>query len=135
MDDSGINSFEEFLFFYFVAGFIIGLLWGVLEAHVLLGPFATTTRRHAWRLRLTRWLAPFGIAHVAFALVALAACQPPSDAPMVPEIASRAHCAAREARVFLVLGLVAVVLLASPHLPVLQDVPRLTVLGERAPWE
>jgi len=60
MNESGINSFDEFVLFYLFAGCIVGLLWAVFEADVVLGPISTYGRRHARRLRLTRWLAPLG---------------------------------------------------------------------------
>ena len=71
MNESGINSFEELMLLYFFAGYVIGWLWAVLEAGVVLGPVAEYGQRHARRLRIARWLVPLGAVHVAFALIAL----------------------------------------------------------------
>lgn len=108
MTESGINSFDEFLLFYLFAGFVVALLWAMLEADVVLGSVTDDRRRRERRLRVTRLLAPLGIAHVAFALVALDAARLPGDDPVDGTTRARHQRAATEAAVSLGLGVVVV---------------------------
>lgn len=135
MNESGINSFDEFVLCYLSAGFVVGLLWAVLEADVVLGPVAEDGRRRARRLRVTRWLAPLGIAHIAFALIALDASRAPSDEAAGGEALASHKRAATEAWLSLALGLIVLVMATAPHLPVLQELPAVDALARRAPWE
>ena len=135
MNESGINSFEELMLFYFFAGYVIGLLWAVLEAGVVLAPVAEYGRRHARRLRLTRWLAPLGAVHIVFALIALDASRISGDDAVAREVSAVHRRPATEAALSLALGLVVLLLVAAPHLPVLQELPPVDALARRAPWE
>jgi hypothetical protein len=135
MNERGINSFEEFLLFYVFAGFIVVLLWAVLEADIVLGPVRETAERRARRLRISRVLAPLGVVHVGFALVAAdAARSDPDDAADEPATRRRRRAAA-EASAFLAVGIVVLLVASSAHLPLLQDVPGARILGEVIPWE
>lgn len=135
MSESGINSFDEFLLFYLFSGFVIALLWAVLEADVVLGPIGDFAGRHARRLRVTRWLAPLGIVHVAFALVAYDASRFPNDELVSSTVDQDRRRAAVEATVFLAVGAVLFLLVAGPHLPVLQELPAADAISRRTPWE
>ena len=135
MNERGINSFEEFLLFYVFAGFIVVLLWAVLEADIVLGPVSETAERRARRLRISRLLAPLGVVHVSFALLAADAARPdPDDATDEPAIRQRRRATA-EASAFLAVGIVLFLVASSSHLPLLQDAPGVRILGEVIPWE
>jgi len=135
MNESGIDSFDEFVLFYLFAGCIVGLLWAVLEADVVLGPIDTYGRRHARRLRLTRWLAPLGVVHIAFALIALDATRAPSEVSIDSGARAVHRRAVIEAGLSLALGVVLLLLVTGPHLPVLQELPAVDALARSAPWE
>jgi hypothetical protein len=111
MNERGINSLTEFLLFYAFGGLIIGALWAALEADVLLGNASKSTEARARRRRITRRLAPLGVLHVGFALLAMHASGVDPEGSDDEPVARRR--AAREARVFLALGVVAVALLAG----------------------
>ena len=113
MNESGINSFEEFLLLYLFAGLIIGALWVILEADVLLGPVDEAEARRRRRLRITRALAPLGVAHIGFALLAASAARRDPEDHLEEAVDGRCRRATVEARIFLVLGLVAVGLAAT----------------------
>jgi hypothetical protein len=133
MNESGINSFDEFLLFYLSFGFLVGLLWGILEADIVLGPVNEIASRRRRRQRLTRALAPLGALHVGFALLAAdAARREPDD-----EQATDGHRrrAALEARLCLGIGLAVLALAAAPHLPGFDDAPGMTALVDAIPWE
>ena len=134
MNESGINSFDEFLLLYLYSGFIIGLFWVILEADIALGPVTERAARHRRRLRLTRALAPLGALHVGFALLASGAARPDPDDERAASDTSCRH-AAREARLFLCIGLAVLGLAMLPHLPVVADAPGMTVLTSALPWE
>jgi hypothetical protein len=134
MNEGGINSFEEFLLFYLFAGFIISLLWTILEADVALGPVSEIAERRSRRLRITRVLAPLGVVHVAFALLAADAARRDADDVAAPTDRARGR-AVREATAFVLAGIVVLLAAASPHLPILQDAPGASALAEALPWE
>lgn len=71
----GLGSFDELILLYGWAGFIVALLWGCLEADVVLGDVEGWPAREVARLRRTRLLAPLGVIHIAFALLALSAAR------------------------------------------------------------
>jgi hypothetical protein len=133
MNESGINSFEEFLLFYFFAGFIVLLLWGSLEADIALGPVAETDIRRRRRQRLTRVLAPLGVLHIAFALLAADAARAYPDGEQ--QAYGRQQRAALEARICLGLGLAVLTMAALPHVPGFENAPGLAALIETIPWE
>ena len=107
MNQPGINSFEEFLLYYFFAGIIVGALWVILEADIVLGPVSGEPDRRATRLRLTRALAPLGIVHVGFALIAADAARASTDEDARAHDDHARRRAAIEARAFLALGVLA----------------------------
>jgi hypothetical protein len=135
MTERGINSFDEFLLVYLFSGFIIGLLWAMLEADVAQGPVSGLAERRARRLQTSRLLAPLGIAHVGFALLAAdAARRDPDDAANEPADGRRRRAAA-EATAFLVVGVALLVAVSSTHLPMLHFAPGASALAEVIPWE
>src|SRR3954451_2217746 len=71
MNEPGINSFDEFLLFYLAFAFVIGALWVILEADLLLGPSDTADERRQRHRRPSYGLLPPGLVHVAFALIAI----------------------------------------------------------------
>lgn len=134
MTERGVNSFDEFLLYYVFAGFIIGALWGVLEAHILLGPIATAGDRRARQRRLTRFLAPLGIAHPAFALIAIDVNRREEDEPSgVHEETRRRNLA--EAKFFALAGGVLLAVCCAPHLPAVQSFPGIEAVERAIPWE
>jgi hypothetical protein len=135
MNERGINSFEEFLLAYLFAGFIVSLLWAILEAGVVLGPVDGTADRRTARRRISRMLAPLGIVHVGFALLAADAARPdPDDSANALTDRHRGR-AATEAKAFLAAGIVVLLAISSPHLPMLDDLPGASALVEALPWE
>ena len=133
MNESGINSFEEFLLFYLAAGFVIGCLWAILEAHVLLGPADAAADRRTRQRSLSRVLAIGGVAHAAFALVAVDLNRAGDVEPATDERARRR--AQTEARIGLIVGCAVLVLLALPHVPVLEAFPGVSAIERLVPWE
>ncbi|HEX4819980.1 MAG TPA: hypothetical protein VFV00_07215 [Acidimicrobiales bacterium] len=133
MNESGINSFEEFLLFYIATGFVIGCVWAVLEAHVLLGPADAAADRRARQRALSRVFAIGGIAHAAFALVAVDLTRASDVEPATDERARRR--AQTEARLGLVVGCAVILLLSLPHIPVLGAFPGVSAIEGLAPWE
>jgi hypothetical protein len=102
MNESGINSFEEFLLFYLATGFVIGALWAVLEYDVLGGPEAGIGQRRTRQLRITRMLAPLGVVQPAFALIAMDASRR-DDVVALSDQRLRTRVA-REARLWTAVG-------------------------------
>ena len=133
MNESGINSFEEFLLFYFAAGFVICCLWAILEAHVLLGPADDAAGRRTRQRSLSRVLAIGGIAHAAFALVAVDLNRAGDVEPATDERARRR--ALTEARIGLLAGCALALLLCVPHIPVFSALPGVSALERVIPWE
>lgn len=135
MNERGINSFDEFLLFYVFAGFIALLVWAVLEADIVLGPVSQSARGRTRRLRLSRLLAPLGVVHVGFALLAADAARHDPDDILDAPAEARRRRAAREARAFLVVGLVVLLAVSSSHVPMLLDAPGASALADAIPWE
>ena len=133
MNEPGINSFEEFLLFYVAAGFVICCLWAILEAHVLLGPAGDAANRRARQRTVSRVLAVGGLAHAAFALVAVDLNRATDVEPATDERARRRALA--EARIGAIAGVVLVLLLCVPHLPMLSDLPGVSAIERAIPWE
>jgi hypothetical protein len=133
MNEPGINSFEEFLLYYLAAGFVICCVWAILEAHVLLGPADTAADRRAQQRRLSRVLAIIGVAHAAFALVAVDLNRARDVEPATDERARRR--ALTEARIGVIVGGAAVFLLCLPHVPVLSEFPGVSAIERAIPWE
>ena len=133
MNEAGINSFEEFLLFYVAAGFVICCLWAILEAHVLLGPADAAADRRARQRSLSRVLAVSGVAHAAFALVAVDLNRAADVEPAVDERARRR--ALTEARIGVIVGCALVLLLCVPHVPVLSEFPGVSTIERWIPWE
>lgn len=113
MNESGINSLEEFLLFYLFAGFIVGSLWVILEADVTLSPIALVDARRRRARRIARALAPLGLVHVGFALLATDFAK--SDVEEDPsEADDRSRRRARaEAWTFVVLGSIVTAFVAA----------------------
>lgn len=105
MNESGINSVEEFALFYLFVAFVIGALWVILEADVVLGSVHELAARREKRLRVSRVLAPLGALHIGFALIAWDAARRDPEAPPHPDNERRRRRAALEARVCLGAGL------------------------------
>jgi hypothetical protein len=134
MNERGINSFEEFLLVYLVAGFLIGGLWVVLEADIVLSSASGTAERRARRRRICRLLAPLGVVHVGFALLAADAARRDADDIADASTDGRRRRAAAEAATFLFAGMVVLLAASSPHLPMLHDAPGASTLAELIPW-
>lgn len=133
MNESGINSFEEFLLFYLAAGFVICCLWAALEAHVLLGPADAAADRRARQRALSRVLAIGGIAHAALALVAVDLNRTGDVEPAHDEPARRR--ALTEARIGVIVGAAVLLLVSLPHVPVLSALPGVSGVEGVIPWE
>ena len=133
MNESGINSFDEFLLFYVAAGFLIGLLWAIFEAHVFLGPVHGIAQRRRGLRRLSPTLALLGVAHLAFALVAIDLTR--SDETDQPADEPSRRRSAGLARAGAVAGVASLALACAPHVPVLSELSGLTALEEAIPWE
>jgi len=133
MNEPGINSFEEFLLFYLAAGLVIGCLWASLEAHVLLGPADAAAARRARQRTLSRALAISGLAHAAFALVAVDLNRAADVEPAIDERTRRR--ALVEARIGMLAGCALVLLVCIPHVPVLSELPGLSAVERAIPWE
>jgi len=134
MNESGINSFDEFLLFYLFSGFVIGLLWGILEADIVLGPVTEIGARRRRRRRLTRALAPLGALHIGFALLAADAARSDPDDEQASTEGHRRR-AALEARMCLVVGLAVLAVATLPHVPGFDDAPGMAALVDAIPWE
>jgi hypothetical protein len=133
MNELGINSFEEFLLFYLAAGVVIGALWVILEAHVLLSPIGAEAGRRARQQRLSRVLAAAGLLHVGFALVAMDLSRSDDIEPAVNERARRR--ASAQARWGAVAGVVVLAVLCTPHLPLPSELPGVAAIEQLVPWE
>ena len=133
MNESGINSFEEFLLFYLAAGFVICCLWAILEAHVLLGPADVAASRRARQRTLSRVLAVGGVVHAALALVAVDLNRAADVEPAIDERARRR--ALTEARIGVVVGCAVALLVCVPHVPVLSEFPGVSTVERLVPWE
>ena len=133
MNEPGINSLEEFLLFYLAAGFVICCLWAILEAHVLLGPADLAADRRARQRTLSRVLALGGIAHAAFALVAVDLNRAGDVEPATDERARRRALA--EARIGVMAGGALVLLLCIPHVPGLSELPGVAAIERLIPWD
>jgi hypothetical protein len=134
MTESGINSFEEFLLFYAFFGFVLALVWGILEAGIVLSGVPVSEERSllAARLRISRWMAPLGLLHIGFAVIAWDATRgrPDHDGPV-----DGARRASIEARFCFGLSVAVLALLIAPHVDGVSAVPVVGDIGTRAPWE
>ena len=139
MNERGINSFEEFLLFYLAAGLVVGALWVILEADVLLGPMRTLGERRLRQRRIARLLAPLGVLHPGFALISLDANRR-DDAvdgtgATEPSVEVRRRRAASEARACAFAGVAVLFAICLPHLPGLSEFPAVDTFAEVLPWE
>jgi len=133
MNESGINSFDEFLLFYLAFAFVIGALWAILEADLLLGPSAGARQRRLRHRTLSYVLAPLGVAHIAFALIAMDINRADElDQPGDETVRRRA---AWIARVGTLAGIVVLVALWAPHVPAFSEFPGMTAVEQTIPWE
>src|SRR4051794_2775547 len=128
-----MNSFDEFLMFYIAAGFVIGLLWAILEADIVLGPLDSLPKRRRRYQRLSPLLALLGVVHLAFALVAVDLTRAdesdrPSSEPARRRLAALARAGALGGTLMLALA-------CAPHIPALDAMPGLTALEQAIPWE
>lgn len=113
MNEPGINSIEELLLLYVFVGFIVGSLWGILEADVVLTSASEVPLRRDRARRIARVLAPLGIVHIGFALLAADIAKPDPDEELTASGEHRQRRARTEAGAFLVLGLVVAGLFAA----------------------
>ncbi len=132
MNESGINSFEEFVLFYAAVTLLIGALWVMLEADVLLAPVADWGRRRARQRPLLHLLVLLGALHPACSLVVMDACR---RDPLSSGEDGAAPTAARAARYTAVAGVAVFAVACAPHVPVLQDLPGVDGVVGVLPWE
>src|SRR4051812_857627 len=133
MNEPGINSFDEFLLFYLAATFVIGALWVILEADVVLGPVTGIAERRRRHRRISPVLAVLGVAHVAFALVAMDVTRADESDQPADEPARRRTAAL--ARAGAIAGVVALALVCASHVPALSEVPGIAAVEQAIPWE
>jgi hypothetical protein len=133
MNEPGINSFEEFLLFYFAVTLVVGALWVVLEADVQLGPTDTEVQRRRRQRPVLHVLTALGVLHPACAVVAFDASRPEEDMSAVDAVDARRM--RRRARTAMVVGTGLFALLCAPHLPILAELPAIGTLNEALPWE
>lgn len=135
MSGNGIESFDALVALYLAVGFVIFIVWGLLEAHVVLGPSVTWSDRELARLRLTRWLGVLGLVHVGFAMVAWHAARSAVGETESRETVAAGRRARRDALVCGAIGVAVAVVVVAPHVVVVRSVPWLGTLAEAAPWE
>jgi hypothetical protein len=135
MSGNGIESFDALVALYLASGFIIFILWALLEAHVVLGPSTSWPDRELARLRVTRWLSYLGPLHVGFALIALHAARTAARESDAPAVVAAGHRARSGAIVSFAVGALVVALAVAPHVVGVRSLPGVTTIAETAPWE
>ncbi len=135
MSGNGIESFDALVALYLATGFVIFILWALLEAHVVLGPSVSWPERELARLRVTRWLAYLAPLHVGFALIAWHAARAATGETEAHDVVAAGERARREAIVCVAIGAAVVVIAVAPHVVGVRSLPGVGTLAEAAPWE
>ena len=133
MNDPGINSFEEFLFFYLAATMLIGAVWVMLEADVLLGATATAAHRRSRQQPILHLFCALGALHPACGILALDAARGEDDVPA--EAAAVVERIRRRAKASTLIGIGVFALLCAPHVPVVGELAAIEPLVAAIPWE
>jgi hypothetical protein len=133
MNEPGINSFDEFLLLYLAVTVVVGAVWVILEAHVLLGPTGTAPDRRRRQRPVLHALTVLGVLHPACSVIAWDAARVEDGTAAVD--ATDAARMRRRARATTAVGLVALALLCAPHVPVLGGLPGVGAVGGAIPWE
>ncbi len=133
MNEPGINSFDEFLLFYVAATLLIGAVWVILEADVLLGPTESAPNRRRRQRPILHVLAVLGSLHPACAAIAWDAARVEDDAPA--NVRTDAARVRRRAKTAAVIGLVLLALLCASHLPGVAELPGVDAAAGVIPWE
>ncbi|GEM_PF-3590465 len=133
MNEPGINSFDEFLLFYVAATVLVGAVWVILEADVLLGSTATALTRRRRQQPLLAVLTVLGVVHPACAAIAFDAARVDEDTP-AGDVADLERLR-RRAKVTALIGVGLLGLLCAPHLPIVSEIPAVESLAASIPWE